>query len=89
MAEDFQMTLARTMRQRREKLAVSQEGFADRIGVHRTYYSSVERGERNVSLKNLLRIADGLGVALSTLLLEAEASTGAERRRSVATGGHR
>jgi len=72
-AEDFQMTLARTMRQRREALALSQEGFADLIGVHRTYYSSVERGERNVSLKNLLRIARGLSTPLSQLIAEAEA----------------
>jgi len=71
-AEDFQMTLARTMRQHREGLSVSQEGFADSIGVHRTYYSSVERGERNVSLKNLLKIAAGLGVPLSQLIADAE-----------------
>jgi len=51
---------------------VSQEGFADSIGVHRTYYSSVERGERNVSLKNLLKIAAGLGVPLSQLIADAE-----------------
>ncbi len=71
-AEDFQMTLARTMRQHREGLSVSQEAFADAIGVHRTYYSSVERGERNVSLKNLLRISRGLGVSLSKLIADAE-----------------
>jgi transcriptional regulator with XRE-family HTH domain len=81
MAEDFQLTLARTMRQHREGLAVSQEAFADLIGVHRTYYSSVERGERNISLKNLLRIAKGLGIPLSRLVSDTEAALATPQAR--------
>jgi transcriptional regulator with XRE-family HTH domain len=41
---------------------MSQEALAHRVGLHPTYISSVERGLRNVSLNNIVRIAAGLGV---------------------------
>jgi transcriptional regulator with XRE-family HTH domain len=50
----------------------SQETFAARVGVHRTYMGMVERGRINVSLDNLELIAAALGMRLSTLLREAE-----------------
>jgi transcriptional regulator with XRE-family HTH domain len=50
--------------------ANSQEAFADRMGVHRTYFSSVERGERNLTLQTLEKIADFFGVDTRTLLDE-------------------
>lgn len=52
-------------------LAVSQEGFADAIQMHRTYYSSIERGERNLTLVTLWRVAEGLEVKVSQLLRDA------------------
>lgn len=52
-------------------MSVSQEAFADRLGLHRTYYSAIERGERNITLNTLGRIADGLEVKLSTIFAEA------------------
>jgi transcriptional regulator with XRE-family HTH domain len=60
------------IRRHREALKFSQEGFADTIGVHRTYYGSVERGKQNPTLWNLQRMARGLNVKLSTLITEAE-----------------
>lgn len=69
----LQKILGRVIRERRSKLGYSQESFADVVGVHRTYMGSVERGERNLSLRNLQQIADGLGIPLSTLLALAEA----------------
>lgn len=48
------------IRRRREALGISQEELADRARVHRTYVGSVERGERNVSLVNILRLAKAL-----------------------------
>lgn len=69
----MQRNIGRIIQARRSKLGYSQESFADTIGVHRTYIGSVERGERNVTLKNLILIADGLNMPLSVLIAAAEA----------------
>jgi transcriptional regulator with XRE-family HTH domain len=45
----------------REKVGYSQEDLAIECGLHRTYVGSIERGERNVALRNIVRIADALG----------------------------
>ncbi len=47
---------------------MSQEELAERCGLHRTYIGSVERGERNISIDNIGRIAESLGVPASKLL---------------------
>ena len=47
---------------------LSQEGFADRCGLDRTYMSGIERGRRNVSLRNIERVADGLGKSIGELM---------------------
>lgn len=64
--------VGQAIRVRRETLGQSQEGFARIVGVHRTYLGAIERGERNPSLDNLVRIAAGLSIPLSTLFEEAE-----------------
>lgn len=58
---------------RRARLSrnISQEAFADQIGMHRTYYGAIERGERNLTLGSLARIAEGLGLRMSQLLGDA------------------
>jgi len=65
--ENVRRRFGRAVRKRREKLGVSQEAFADLCGLHRTYMGGIERGERNVSLVNLERIARGFKVSLSEL----------------------
>ena len=45
---------------RRHQLGLSQEQFADECGLHWTYVGQVERGRRNISLHNILKIAEGL-----------------------------
>lgn len=72
-AKQMQRRLGKIIQARRSKLGYSQESFADAIGVHRTYVGSVERGERNVTLKNLLLMAEGLKMPLSTMIAAAEA----------------
>ena len=52
---------------RKEKTGLSQEKFALKIEMDRTYYASVEAGRRNISIINIKKIADGLGVSLSEL----------------------
>lgn len=51
----------------RNRLGLSQEKFALSIGMDRTYFASVEAGRRNISICNIEKIANGLGVSLSEL----------------------
>jgi transcriptional regulator with XRE-family HTH domain len=60
--------LALNLRRLREGLGWSQEALADRAGLHRTYVGSVERGERNISIDNIERLAGALGVSAASLL---------------------
>lgn len=57
MEGDLQRTVGRNLRAHREALGLSQEAFADTVGVHRTYMGGLERGERNLTLRSLERIA--------------------------------
>lgn len=59
--------LAQAIRRRRETLGWSQEKLADRCGFDRTYVSMLERGRRNPSFLNLLKLSDGLEISVSTL----------------------
>ena len=52
---------------RRQALGVSQEEFADRCGLDRSYFGGVERGERNLALVNIEKIARAFGISLSEL----------------------
>ena len=52
---------AANMRRLRLLAGLSQEALADRAGLHRTYVSSIERGERNITLENIFRLANALG----------------------------
>ena len=52
----------------RTSAGISQEELADRAGLHRTYISSIERAQRNVSLENIFLIAEALGATPAELL---------------------
>ncbi|MBN2291988.1 MAG: helix-turn-helix transcriptional regulator [Pirellulales bacterium] len=56
------------LRKLRKKKEVSQEELADRAGLHRTYVSSVERGERNVSLETIDKLARALNLSLRDIM---------------------
>lgn len=73
------IALGEAIRTRRRELAISQEALADRIGIDRTYLSGIERGERNPSYTNLLRIASALRLPLSALQAAAEARSAQKR----------
>jgi transcriptional regulator with XRE-family HTH domain len=65
---DLQKILGRNLRAYRERRGLSQEAFAEVLGVHRTYMGGVERGERNLTLKSVERIAARLGLEPLELL---------------------
>ncbi|RKZ37793.1 MAG: XRE family transcriptional regulator [Gammaproteobacteria bacterium] len=60
--------LGQKIRFLRKQMGYSQEKFADVCGLHRTYIGSIERGERNVSLQNIVKIAQALKITPSELL---------------------
>jgi len=59
--------LGERIRELRTKQNLSQEKFSLKIGMDRTYYSSVESGKRNISIENIQKIANGLGITLEEL----------------------
>jgi transcriptional regulator with XRE-family HTH domain len=79
--------VAVNLRRLRTGRSLSQEALADRAGIHRTYLSSVERAERNVSIDNICRLARALDVDVRELLaparLPAREYGSATRRRPV------
>jgi transcriptional regulator with XRE-family HTH domain len=67
---DLLQRFGRRVRERRRSLGYSQEDFAEMCDLDRTYIGGVERGERNISLKNIGQIATALGISIATLLEE-------------------
>jgi transcriptional regulator with XRE-family HTH domain len=65
--EDIRMRLGNAVRRRRNRLRVSQEEFADWCGLDRTYVGGIERGERNVSVVNIEKIAKAFKISISEL----------------------
>lgn len=63
--------LGDAIRAERKKLDVSQEDFAELSDLHRTYVGHIERGEKNISFINVLRISRALKLKPSTLLARA------------------
>lgn len=68
MATDARVQLGEAIRKKRLQLGLSQERLAEKAGLHWTYIGGIERGERNVSLLNIVKIARALGATPSRLL---------------------
>jgi transcriptional regulator with XRE-family HTH domain len=71
---ELQRIVGRNIRRLRRARGVSQEDLAAEIGVHRTYMGGVERGERNLTLRSLERLAARLGVSPLSLLEDRESA---------------
>lgn len=67
MPLDIRIRFGRALRRIREEQKINQEEAAERCGLHRTYYSGIERGVRNASLVNIEKIAKGLRTGLPKL----------------------
>ena len=65
---DLQKTVGRNLRAYRMERGLSQEAFAEVLGVHRTYMGGVERGERNLTLKSVERMAEKLEMEVLELM---------------------
>jgi len=64
---DVLVAFGKRVRELREAKGLSQEQFADKCGLDRTYISGIERGRRNVSLQNIEILAKALGVMIAEL----------------------
>ena len=71
-AAQVRTKLGNAIRAKRVPQRLSQEALADKCGLHRTYVGSVERGERNVSIDNIARIAKALGISVAELIRTAD-----------------
>ncbi|MBR5617708.1 MAG: helix-turn-helix transcriptional regulator [Oscillospiraceae bacterium] len=69
---DIVKVFGSNVRKYRTRLGFSQEAFAEKCGLHRTYISSVECYRRSISLENIQRIADTLGIETYLLFVEEE-----------------
>jgi transcriptional regulator with XRE-family HTH domain len=65
---DVTVRFGKRLREVRTRKGISQEKLAELAGLHRTYVSSVERGERNISLNNIENLANALGVPMAELM---------------------
>ena len=70
MDEDVCVLFGEKLRSIRLELGYSQEELSFKTGLHRTYISSVERGKRNISITNIKKIADALGIKMKDLMPE-------------------
>jgi transcriptional regulator with XRE-family HTH domain len=69
------LAFGRRVRELRQEQGFSQESFADKCGVHRTFMGTIERGESNLSFQNIVKVTEALGVSLSTLFAGLEGAT--------------
>lgn len=65
----IQVAFGKRIKELRKQTGLSQEKFALKIGMGRTYYASIESGKRNVSLKNIEKIASGFDISISQLFI--------------------
>lgn len=65
--ETIQIKFGKKVRKLRKQKGYSQEEFAFKCGLHRTYMGCVERGEKNITIKNIQKIAKALRIKISDL----------------------
>ena len=61
-----------SIKKHRQQLGLSQESFADKCGLHRTYIGCIERGEKNITIVNIEKIAEALNLPISKIFIDIE-----------------
>ncbi|MBE6724627.1 MAG: helix-turn-helix transcriptional regulator [Ruminococcaceae bacterium] len=69
---DIIKVFGNNLKKYRTQLGLSQEAFADKCGLHRTYISAIECYRRSIALENVQRIADALGIETYLLFIEGD-----------------
>jgi len=69
MNEDILIKFGNKVREERLKKGYSQEDFAELVGVHRTYIGMIERAEKNITLRNIKKIANAIGTPINRLFI--------------------
>ncbi len=72
---DIIKVFGKNVKHYRQQAGLSQEAFAEKCGMHRTYISAIECFRRSISLENIQRIADALNIEAYKLLLENKEDT--------------
>lgn len=67
---DIIKVFANNLKKYRKEIGLSQESFAEKAGLHRTYISAIERERRSISLENVQKIADALGIDTYKLFID-------------------
>lgn len=70
MKNDVNFLLGNTLRKIREARGMSQEQFAEYVGISRAYYGRIERGEHSITIEKCYLISEALGIHISELFLE-------------------
>ena len=89
MESNIETLFGAIVRRHREQSGVSQEDFADRAGIHRTYQSSIERGKVQVSIGIAQKLATALGIPMSRLWSELEGELATEGKAKPAKAKRR
>ncbi len=69
-ASDVKQRFGRALKKRRMELGISQEELGERAGLHRTYIADIERGERNLALENIEKLARALELPISVFFAD-------------------
>ena len=79
--QKIEILFGNAVRKRRKELGLSQEDFADKAGIHRTYVSSIELGKVQVSIRIAAQLAEALELPLSELWRDIEQEQAVSRKR--------
>lgn len=80
---DIKSVFASNVKKYRTKKGLSQEAFAEKAGLHRTYISAIEREKRSIALDNVQKIADALEIETNLLFIDIETEKKKKERRHI------